>query len=194
MKKPQQKSAIVAGQRFYGATVKAAKATGETAVERLVREAIRGPLIYRFGACTAVIHADLHGWSYTIVHDSRHESEPNPVVATCSLSGTRDDVILSAANHAAQNQWRFDCPDDCEYVDSILAPLTSRLHPTIDSVALGSKRREFLDWSAWQRRYRAARDIGVGDNTAHDIASRTNSIDTARAEARRRMEALAETR
>jgi hypothetical protein len=130
---------------------------------------------------TAVIFPTLYdGWMYTIL-TGKEAGVFNS--NTVTMGGTRQQAARAAVSHMAQNTWSHDVTDDREFFAE--AFFNIKIHSDTEASFIMTSVRDNVDRAQWQRRWKAANDI-IGDrNAAHNIASRTATIDEAVAIARR---------
>jgi hypothetical protein len=175
------KYATVAGKTFQGDTVADAKNKGADQVARMVYEADLGPSIYHVNGLTGVIFPTLYdGWTYTILNGKEAGVLNSNIVV---MGGTRQQASRAVVSHMAQGTWSHDVVDDREFFAE--AFFVIKIHSDAEASFIMTKVRESVSWAQWQRRWKAANEV-IGDrNAAHDIASRTATIDEAIAMARR---------
>lgn len=173
------KYAKVCGLQFAGDTVAIAKANGEREVTKLAREANLGPSMYQVGEITVLVWPVLEGWGYTLFGGPTDSNAPNGAVrAMCNTGGTREQVVRSAVFHAAQWQWSHDVADDEAYYTDAFSCIVVK--NDMRSADIKADIAEGLCHAQWQRRWKAAHAVCGDKNAAHDIATRTRTIDEAR--------------
>lgn len=175
------KYATVAGKHFQGDTVADAKNRGADQVARMVYEADLGPSVYHVNGLTAVIFPTLYdGWMYSILTGKEAGLFNGNTV---TMGGTRQQAARAAVSHMAQNTWSHDVTDDREFFSQ--AFFNIKIHSDTEASFIMTSVRDNVSHAEWHRRWKAANDI-IGDrNAAHDIASRTASIDDVIAMAKR---------
>ena len=83
------------------------------------------------------------GWSYRL-----------PESFGSGFYDSQAEALGRGCNHAAQNAWTIDVPDDGGFVAAV---------PNLTEPA----RRDLVSYFAWQRSYRALRGSGLSDAEAH---------------------------
>lgn len=173
MKRHVAKTAVVCGVAFQGPTMADAKAAGEAAITRLIGD--HGPSLYRVHDLDVLIWPVLDGWCYKVLNDERPRN--GTVWASCSYAAaTRRLAEIEGVYAAAQRQWTVEVADDVAFFNDAYGSLA---YDTAGSRSMGDN----IEIARWQRRYVAAVNAGAGQTEAHEIASRTRTIEEAASQA-----------
>lgn len=150
------------GIQVTGPTVTAAKQEAARQITRLVEDLEKGLEVLHVHGITAVVWRAVEGWRCTVLTNTN----------TGTIYGVpgyenRHEAVIAAVTHAAQVAWTHAVENDAEFVSTALDQVRG-FHQ------MGNRNRtlrELVEYFAWQRRYKAARDAGHSDGEAHEIAS-----------------------
>jgi len=141
----------------YRATCEGIEAEGQTAREASeacmdrVRAALgrldRGVKFGTIHGHTFMVWPSLYGWHYRLDTFSDEYA--------CFVDGSREDCVLRAVNHLAQNIWTHEVDDR-----AFLEPLPLSIQSDLKS------------WIRFQRAYRWLADGGIDPRFCHDTACR----------------------
>ena len=157
------------GMDGEGVTVREAKADAGRKIERALTEMSKAPVIVSVDGRVALVAYDPGaGWGHRLIAYSGDEAYPRP--GPQYVSGafpTQHEAILHAARHVLDLCWEPDAEDDETHYDAITSkPFGAPMSHT----ERWEMRRKILQGWAWQRRYRTARDAGLSDEDARNIA------------------------
>lgn len=150
------------GIEAAGRTVTDAKKQATRDLTRLVHDIRRyPPTVVACKGNAQLVYRGAESWHIlAIASDGEFRTGFNGY--SCGYA-SRDEAIRTAAHHVADLSWQFDVSDDAQFARDALAPY-------LPADILDREVRERVDYWAWQRRYRKAKDDGYSDNAAHQIA------------------------